>query len=110
MDTLSSLTSLNLLTLREDLLALVTPTDTRERALSVEGRNARLTRGGRLEVERGVTRGAVDEGDGREGVMGDGGNGWPLAGDCGDGLPLIGNGGDGVPFIGGGTTRESTGS
>ena len=47
-----------------------------------------------------MTRGAIDEGDGREGVVGDGG----------DGLPLIGDGGDGLPLIGSGTTRESTGN
>ena len=90
------------------------------RALSVEGGDARLARGGRLEVECGVTRGTVDEGDGREGVVGDGRDSLPLTGDSGDGLPLIGDsgdgwpftgdGGNGVPLIGGGTTRESTGS
>ena len=57
-----------------------------------------------------MTRGAIDEGDGREGVVGDGWDGLPLIGDGGDGLPLIGDGGDGVPLIGSGTTRESTGS
>ena len=69
---------------------------TGEETLSVEGRDSRLTgRGGRLEVECGEDGRAIDEGNGREGLVGE--------------RQRLRRGREWVPLVGRGAPRETTG-